>query len=244
VRRVLFALCLIAVAGTGCAVGVREPATDITDTSATLNGKVLSTTGGPGSWYIEYGPTQARTEKTPTRTIDFEANKIEPVSEPVSGLEPGTTYHFAVCAEDSENLGDAFCSPDQTFVSLAAEGDSATGVGSSRDFTFDFAASSGPSGENPEGTFSGEYLDFHLEGPVICLKVEGNVATLVFTHDAPNFGHWAVVTVVDNELTQDTIAAVTYSIPKDCSARETTLEQSLTDGDIVVTDAPASATNR
>ncbi len=35
------------------------------------------------------------------------------MSEPVAGLEPGTTYHYAVCAEDSENPGDAFCSPDQ-----------------------------------------------------------------------------------------------------------------------------------
>jgi len=228
---------VVLLAGAGCAVGVRQPATDITDTIATLNGKVLSTTGGPGSWYFEYGPTPARTERTPVRSIDFEVNKSEPVSEPVSGLEPGTTYHFAVCAEDSENPGEPFCSPDQTFASLAVE-DSATGMGSSRDFTFDFAATSGPSGENPDGTFSGEYLDFHLEGPVICLNVEGNVATLVFTHDTPNFGRWAVVTVVDNGPDgQDTIAPTTYNIPKDCSTRETTLEQPLTDGDIAVSDA-------
>jgi hypothetical protein len=238
VRRFLFALSLIAVAGTGCAVGVRQPATNVTDTGATLNGTVLSTTGGPGSWYIEYGPTPARTESTPVRTIDFEVNEIEPVSEPVTGLEPGTTYHFAVCAEDGENPGQPFCSPDRTFTSLAAAGDSARGAGRSLDFTFDFAASSGPSGENPTGTFSGEYADFHLEGPVICLNVDGNAATLVFTHDNPNFGRWAKVTVVDNgPAALDTIAAVTNSLPQDCSTRETTLEQSLFDGDIAVTDA-------
>jgi hypothetical protein len=107
---------VVGVVVSSCAVGVRGPATDITKTSATLNGKVLSTTGGPGSWYIEYGPTTARTEKTPTRTIDFVANELKPVSEPVSGLELGTKYHFAVCAEDSENAGDAFCSRDQTFT--------------------------------------------------------------------------------------------------------------------------------
>ena len=88
-----FALALsaivVGVVVSSCAVGVRQPATDITETSATLNGKVLSTTGGPGSWYIEYGPTAARTERTPTRTIDFVANESEPVSEPVDGLEPG-----------------------------------------------------------------------------------------------------------------------------------------------------------
>ena len=112
-----FALALstiaVGVVVAGCAVGVRQPATEVTETGATLNGKVLSTTGGPGSWHIEYGPTLTRTERTPTRTIDFGVNEIEPVSEPVGGLDPGTTYHYAVCAEDSENPGDPFCSPDQ-----------------------------------------------------------------------------------------------------------------------------------
>jgi hypothetical protein len=143
-----------------CAVGVRQPATDITDTSATLNGKVLSTTGGPGSWYIEYGPTEARTEKTPTRTIDFAVNESEPVSEPVDGLEPRTTYHFAVCAEDSENPGDPFCSPDQTFETDfdPASTDAVTGTASFVDpnsgstITHRFSVFSGPSGENASGT--------------------------------------------------------------------------------------------
>jgi|EndMetStandDraft_8_1072994.scaffolds.fasta_scaffold322191_2 hypothetical protein len=106
---------VVGVVVSSCAVGVRQPATNITTTGATLNGMVLSTTGGAGSWFIEYGPTTARTERTPTRTINF-VGQVEPVSEPVSGLEPGTIYHFAVCAEDSENPGDPFCSPDQTFT--------------------------------------------------------------------------------------------------------------------------------
>jgi hypothetical protein len=105
---------VVGVVVSSCAVGVRQPATSITATSATLHGKVLSTSGGPGSWYIEYGPTPARTERTPTREIDFVVNASKPVAEPVARLEPGTTYHYAVCAEDGENPGDAFCSPDQT----------------------------------------------------------------------------------------------------------------------------------
>ncbi len=115
--RLVLALSAIAVGlvVSSCAVGVRDSPTEVTKTSATLNGKVLSSTGGPGSWYIEYGPTEARAEKTPTRTIDFEAGEIEPVSEPVDELEPGTIYHYAVCAEDGENPGEAFCSPDKTF---------------------------------------------------------------------------------------------------------------------------------
>ena len=116
---------------------------------------MLSTTGGPGSWYIEYGPTAARTERTPTRTIDFVVNESEPVSEPVDGLEPGATYHFAVCAEDSENPGDPFCSPYQTFKT---PGDSVVGTGVRAVFediteSFAYDIGSGTSGENPNGQF-------------------------------------------------------------------------------------------
>ena len=116
-KRLVLALSaiVVGVAVSSCAVGVREAATEITQTSATLNGKVFSSTGGTGSWYIEYGPTEARADETPTRTIDFEANALEPVSEPVDGLEPSTIYHYAVCAEDGENPGEPFCSRDQTF---------------------------------------------------------------------------------------------------------------------------------
>jgi hypothetical protein len=112
--------CLVVLALSSCAVGIRQPAAAITGSGATLNGKVLSTTGGPGSWYIEYGTTTARTQRTPTRPIDFVASESKPVSEPVDGLAEGTTYHFAVCAEDGENPGEPFCSPDQTFTTRAA----------------------------------------------------------------------------------------------------------------------------
>ena len=116
-RRLVLTLSTLAVGVvvSSCAVGVRQPASEVTKTGATLNGTVLSTTGGAGSWYFEYGTTEARTERTPTQSIDFEAGEIEPVSEPIDGLEPGTVYHFAACAEDSDNGGEAFCSPDATF---------------------------------------------------------------------------------------------------------------------------------
>jgi hypothetical protein len=34
------------------------------------------------------------------------------------GGRTGTVYHFAACAEDSDNGGEAFCSPDKTFRTL------------------------------------------------------------------------------------------------------------------------------
>ena len=42
----------------------------------------------------------------------------------------------------------------------------------------DVDASSGPSGEDPQGTASFAVLGFHFSGPISCLKVTGNVAIL------------------------------------------------------------------
>ncbi len=118
VKRVASAVSVVvlAFAVSSCAVGVRKPATYVTDISATLNGNVLSVDGGPGRYYIEYGTTLARTDRTPTRPITFVEDEIYPVSEPVQDLTPGTTYHYAVCAEDESNAGDPKCSRDQTFT--------------------------------------------------------------------------------------------------------------------------------
>ena len=113
---------VLAMAVSSCAVGVRHRATFVTDSSATLNGTVLSTDGGPGSYHIEYGRTTARTSTTSVRTFQFEQNAINPVSEPVAGLDPNTLYHYAVCAEDESNAGDPYCSPDQTFTTATAGG--------------------------------------------------------------------------------------------------------------------------
>jgi hypothetical protein len=101
-------------------VGVRAPASLVSETTATLNGSVLSTTGGPGSYDFGYGPTSSPQRRTPERPIDFEAEESEQVSEPVEGLQPGTVYRYYVCAEDGETPGDKFCSPPQTFRTAGA----------------------------------------------------------------------------------------------------------------------------
>jgi hypothetical protein len=121
-RRVSPVLCILAMAlaVSSCAVGVRQPASEIGDTSATLNGKALSSTGGAGSWFIRYGAADPLDEQTPAREVEFGAGESRSVSESVDGLEPATTYRYAVCAEDGENPGDPFCSPTQLFRTVVA----------------------------------------------------------------------------------------------------------------------------
>jgi len=254
VRRFLLVLCLFAVVGSGCAVGVRQPASNVTGNSATLNGKVLSTTGGAGSYFIEYGPTTARTERTPTRPIEFVVNESEPVAEPVDGLEPGTIYHYAVCAEDSENPGDPFCSPDQTFTTDATEDSVAGAVDDEpcqppipsgeicRSFRA-FDSHSGPAGENPTGTVTIQYAvrseSVVRDYPVSCLVVEGNRATVAIVGD---FSETVVVYVEDNgSAGQDRIAVTDelFSPPPDfeCPPPVAPSDARTVGSDIVVTDA-------
>jgi hypothetical protein len=100
----------------GCALGFRAPASDITTTSATLNGGVGSNRSEHGEWWFEYGKTTDLGNETPHRGIDFTAFTGYDVSEPVSGLEPGTTYHYVNCADDQDPDFGPNCSHQQTFT--------------------------------------------------------------------------------------------------------------------------------
>ena len=99
----------------GCAVGVRAPATDIAETTATLNGKAVTTTGAPGEYFFAGGEALPWLDPSVVRNISYGTDSEKPVSLPVDGLEPGTTYTYRVCAGDNESL---LCSPSQPFTTL------------------------------------------------------------------------------------------------------------------------------
>jgi hypothetical protein len=169
----------VAIFFSACAVGVRRPASEVTTTSATLQGKVLSTTGGLGAYYMEYGPIRGQTEQTPRRPIDFVVNESHAVSEPVTELDPGTTYRFAVCAEDMVNWGDAFCSPEQTFTTRPT-GDFLTGTGRAVGVDFTATIHGDANGQNPSGFFTARSeassSQFNFDGTPTCLNVTGGAS--------------------------------------------------------------------
>jgi hypothetical protein len=117
-------LALAAVGLAGCALVEPRPPSGVGDTSVTLNGTVDSTLEGDTDYWFRYGTTTAYGSQTPRRTVFIDADDDpRPVSEPVSGLSPNTTYHWQLCAEDGEGT---ICSADQV---LATTGPPSEGPG-------------------------------------------------------------------------------------------------------------------
>jgi hypothetical protein len=97
------------------------------------------------------------------------------------------------------------------------------------------SATSGPSGENPTGqvilAVAPTFTDF---GPVTCLAVSGNIATLNFDSEVL-LGEIVTVQVVDDN--PDTISYLFGRAASDCSPLPATNIFPLSRGDITVTDA-------
>ena len=83
----------------GCTVGVARTATNVTDAKATLRGEIFSTDAGDVDYWFRYGPTIDYGQTTPRRTIAMSGSDNKGVSEPVTGLEPSTQYHYEVCVQ-------------------------------------------------------------------------------------------------------------------------------------------------
>jgi hypothetical protein len=91
------------------------PGTNITPTTATLNGEIdpdnLAT-----SFYFEYGKTTAYGKTVPAPpgdSVGTTAPGLTPVSKDVTGLRPNTTYHFRLVGANS--VGTTIATEDQSF---------------------------------------------------------------------------------------------------------------------------------
>jgi hypothetical protein len=104
-------------------------------------------------------------------------------------------------------------------------------------------AISGPSGENPSGRVSFTALGrVNIGGPVTCLAVRGNSATINIQD--PTFGIFTVQ-VVDNQPDSFDAQLVVGRAATDCSpVSPTTVGGPVSIGDIVVVDAPPLPTTK
>ena len=105
-------------------------------------------------------------------------------------------------------------------------------------------ATSGPSGENPTGQVAfTAFGSLSLAGPVTCLAVSGNTATLNFQDQVSGFGI-TTVQVTDNQ--PDTFDAIpTGRAATDCSPLAPTgFGGPVSQGDITVVEAPPLPTSK
>ncbi|MBN1529107.1 MAG: hypothetical protein JW895_08600 [Thermoleophilaceae bacterium] len=122
-RTLASALACAALLLSACAIGEPRPPSGVTETGATLNADVYSSFSGDTEYWFEYGPTTAYGSQTPHRTIFIDDQQAHPVSEPVTGLSPSTTYHWRVCARDGgEQPPRTNCSADQAVTTAGGTG--------------------------------------------------------------------------------------------------------------------------
>lgn len=81
------------------ALAVTGPATDVTRTTATLQGSV-DPEGEATTYSFEYGTTEAYGLQTPAAAAGDGTEPVD-VETPVSGLTPDTTYHYRVVATNA-----------------------------------------------------------------------------------------------------------------------------------------------
>ena len=121
---------------------VTGSASDITPTSATLNGTV-DPSGRPTTWNFEYGTSTSYGKKTPVKSAGSGAGATA-VSAPVTGLTTGRTYHFRLVATNDAGTSRG---SDQTLVASAAPTLTAKPASSVRDTTATLNGSVKPNGQ-------------------------------------------------------------------------------------------------
>jgi hypothetical protein len=89
-----------AAAASAAATATTEPASNVTATSAILRGVIHTNDNNVTVWQFEYGRTSGYGTFTPAHTIVGPGGNAD-VSAAISGLRPGTRYHFQLVALNS-----------------------------------------------------------------------------------------------------------------------------------------------
>jgi hypothetical protein len=172
---------VIAIGIGGCAVGDPRPATQVSDTEATLNADIYSSRTGDTTYFWRYGETTAYGSETSHERVSIFDDQPHPVAKRIGALTPGTTYHTQVCAQDEEAPARLVCSGDRTFQTQLLDRVNGNATRGTASWSID--AWSGPSGENASGNVG--FFDMVAgrfgQGTVGCLKVRGNTAVVGYT---------------------------------------------------------------
>jgi hypothetical protein len=231
-RRSVSVLVAGAVVLCGCSFGVTGASDELTDVSARVSGVVGSAKPDTVRWWFEYGITSAYANRTPHRSLSIASSSTRvAVSETMSGLSEGTTYHYRLCTLGSDDNGG--CGADATFTTTSGQ-DSVSGQGVVLDLGFGAVwgastyavadgASAGAATGNAAISPGSVYFRIADAGNVTCLRIVGNRAAVGFIGKAVDLGQPnpqptpRVLYVEDNGPTSDRIGFGSLSEPySDC----------------------------
>jgi parallel beta-helix repeat protein len=99
-------------------VGVTGPPHDVAGTSAWVDGAVITSTGEQVEFWAEYGLTTAYGSSSEHYTTNLDTNGPNRIERELTGLTRATTYHYRICARDSEQNGGARCGADATLTTV------------------------------------------------------------------------------------------------------------------------------
>ena len=131
-----------------------NPASGVTANAATLNGTVNPNDPDVGASYTFSWGTDTSYGTNVTGTTP-PGSLSQPVSEPISGLSPGHTYHFKLCATNApEPPGGTTCGSDSSFTTLAAPTVTTGGATSVTPTGATLNGTVNPNGDDTSYTFS------------------------------------------------------------------------------------------
>jgi hypothetical protein len=96
-----------------------QAADNVTATSATLHG-TINDQGDAAQYLFQYGVTTAYASATPTQTLAA-STATQSVSAAITGLTPGTTYHFRLVAANANLPSQGGIGQDMTFTTPKAQ---------------------------------------------------------------------------------------------------------------------------
>jgi hypothetical protein len=102
----------------GCATGTTGTPEGVAGTAAAVFGDVVSDTGGQVEYWVEYGTSTGYGSQTAHQTATVPKNAPRGVLVSIDGLQRSTTYHYRVCAQDSQQKGGPGCGEDKQFTTV------------------------------------------------------------------------------------------------------------------------------
>jgi hypothetical protein len=100
----------------GCALGQTGSTWAVSGTRAAVFADFVSNTGGQVEYWVEYGTSTNYGSQTAHGTSMVQKNVPGAAIVQIDGLQRSTTYHYRVCAQDSQQTGGPGCGDDKQFT--------------------------------------------------------------------------------------------------------------------------------